>query len=258
MNPNEFAIKMATGPQCATLAQMVALALTKKFEGTLSFSQAQIAITDKDQFAINALAEKFAGEIFTIPVDSWTEEKRKISHFYKTCFSNKKWKNPNWEQTTIPAGDGNLKRLEFIFGEMTLQEAFDSYALYFGKDKVWKAWSQSLTEVIDPTSVQPRPKGNYAMLHVGGDEPDLLNKSYNDGVSKSIIFMIPLEGIISAFRYRFETGKMYDVIGVTRLSAFDRNGSAMLMCGGTDGRFNVGGFDRDYRYPDSGLRQVSF
>ena len=82
-NSDEMAIMLASGPQCATLAQMVALALTKKFDGKLAFSQAQIAITDKNQFAVDLLAEKFVKEIFSISIDPWTEEKKKISLFYK-------------------------------------------------------------------------------------------------------------------------------------------------------------------------------
>jgi hypothetical protein len=257
MNPEEMVIKLATGAQCATLAMKVAIELTKKFEGKLSFSQAQIAITDPSQLDIGKMAEKIANEIFAIPIDPWTVEKRKISHFYKTCFTNKKWKNPNWEQVIIPTGDENLKRPEFIFSEMAVQEAFDAYANYFGKDKVWKAW-EDISKAIDPETVQPRPKQNYAILHVGGDEPDLLNKSYNDGISENIIFMTPLEGIISAFRYRFETGKMYDVIGVTRLSALDQDGYAMLMCRNTDGKFHVDSRNRASHNPACGLRRVSF
>lgn len=258
-NPEEVAIMLATGPQCATLAQMVALALTKKFDGKLAFSQAQIAITDKKQFAVDALAEKFASEIFAIPIDPWTEEKKKISLFYKTCFTDNKWKNPNWEQVTIPEPEGNLKRLEFIFIEtMTEDDALDAYALRFGKDKVWKAWSDALVKVIDRATVQLRPKQNYAGLHVGGDEPDLLGKSYDDGISENIIFMTPLEGIISAFRYRFETGKMYDVVGITRLSALDRYGNAMCMYRGSHGEFCMGGSNRGNCYPDYGLRQFRF
>ena len=256
MNPEEMVIKLATGAQCATLAMKVAVELTKKFDGKLTFPQAQIAITDPNQFDIGKLAEKFANEIFSINIDPWDEEKRKISHFYKTCFKDKKWKNPDLGHVTIPTVEGNLKRLEFIFIEMTEREAFDAYAEQFGEDKVWKAWSDALVNVIDHKTVQARPKQNYAILHVGGDEPDLLNKSYDDGINENIIFMTPIEGIISAFRYRFETGKMYDVVGATRLSALDRDGYAMNMCKGNDGEFSVASYDRGNRNPDHGLRQV--
>lgn len=258
MNPENLVIRLATGPQCATLASMVAVELTKKFEGKLSFPQAQIAITDKEQFDVKSLTEKFANEIFSIPIDPWFEEKRKISHFYKTCFSDNKWKNPNWEQVGFPSIEGkeNLKRPEFIFSQMTVDEAFEAYALYFGKDRVWKEWTYKLIEVIK--TVQPRPKQNYVMLHVGLNIPDLLNESYDDGISKNIIFMTPVEGIISAFRYRFETGKMYDVKRVTHLSALDQGHYAMCMYKSDDGEFNIGSLDRDYHNPDNGLRQVSF
>jgi len=200
--------------------------------------------------------QKFLGLVDRKRKSLWSEEKAKISNFYKTCFKKKSW-IPNWEQVTIPTGNENLKRLEFIFLKMIVQEAFNAYADYFGKDKTWKAW-KNITKAINPKTVQPRPKQNYAMLHVGGDEPDLLNKSYDDGISENIISMTPLEGIISAFRYRFETGEMYDVIGETRLSALDCYGCAMYMCGDADGGFGVDSHNCVSRIPQSGLRQVSF
>lgn len=254
MNPNE---KMATGAQCSTLAGIIAVALTKKFDGQLTFSQAQISITDKKQFDVNLFAGKFANEIFGISIDPWSEEKAKISHFYKTCFKNKKWKNPDWEHVMIPNEKDNLKHLEFIFLEMTEQEAFNAYADYFEKDKIWKFWDD-ITKNINTETIQQRPKQNYPMLHVGGDEPDLLGKSYDDGISENIIFMTPLEGIISAFRYSFETGKMYDVIGLTRLSALDNCGLAMNMCKARNGKFSIGSSNRVTRISQYGLRHVIF
>lgn len=201
--------------------------------------------------------QKFLGLVNRKKKSLWGEEKSQISNFYKTCFKKKSW-IPNWESIkSLTYFEGNFRRLEFIFPKMTVQEAFDAYANYFGKDKTWKAWDD-ITKAINPETVQPRPGQNYAMLHVGGDEPDLLNKSYDDGVAEATIFMTPLEGIISAFRYRFETGNMYDVVGVTRLSALGRNGYAMRMYRNAYGKFGVDSDDRDERDPDRGLRQVIF
>lgn len=196
-------------------------------------------------------------KIFSISTDPWSEEKAKISYFYKSCFKDNKWKNPDWEHTLISEAKDNMKRLEFIFLEMTEQEAFDAYVDYFGKDKTWKAWND-ITKNINHETIQSRPKHNYPMLHAGGDEPDLLNKSYNDGVGQNIIFMTPIEGIISAFRYRFETGKMYDVVGLTRLSALDRDGDAVSMYRYSNGEFHVDGGNRYIRFSDLGLRQIVF
>ena len=61
MNPEEFVIKMANGVQCATLAGKVAVELTKAFEDKLSFSQAQVAITDVKQIDVKKMAEKIKG-----------------------------------------------------------------------------------------------------------------------------------------------------------------------------------------------------
>jgi len=254
MNPKEE-VKKATGAQCATLASMIAVELTKRFDGKLTFDQAQSAITDQKQKVVILAADRFVNEIFSIPTDAYLEEKKKISHFYKSCFKDKKWQNPNWEQVAIPEQKENLKRLEYIWNGMTEDEAFEAYALYFGKDKAWKYYD-SISKKIK--TVQNRPSKNYVMLHVGGIEPDLLGKSYNDGIGENLIFMVPLEGIISAFRHRFETGEMYDIVGVTRFSALDHCGSAVGMGQLGNGEFNVGRNFRDSRLSNYGLRQVSF
>lgn len=217
----------------------------------LSWDQKELRLLSKKA------TQKFLGLVTPKKDGLWFEEKAKISNFYRICFKKKSW-IPNWEKVTIPTIEGNLKRPEFIFGEMTVQGAFNAYADFFGKDKVWKAWNESLTKVIDTTSVQPRPGGNYAILHVGGDEPDLPNKSYDDGVTSATIFMTPLEGIISVFRYRFETGEMYDVQGITRLSALDQGGYAMSMYRDIGGEFSVSGSNRGFRHPRYGLRQIVF
>lgn len=216
-----------------------------------------------DQKELRATSKKVTQKILGLvdrkKVSLWDEEKAKISNFYKTCFKNKSW-IPNWEQVTIPTSNDSLKRLEFIFPKMTVQEAFNAYADCFDcffKNKTWKAWEE-ITKAINPETVQPRPGENYAMLHVGGDEPDLLGKSYDDGISENIIFMTPLEGIISAFRYRFETGKMYDVVGMTSLSALDRNGNAIRMYRFINGRFCVDSYYRGNCRSERGLRQICF
>jgi len=203
--------------------------------------------------------QKILGLVKRREYDIFFEEKEKISHFYKTCFKDEKWRNPDFGLTLFPEITGNLKRPEYIFPEMNkvIDVAFDSYADYFGKDKVYKAWKK-IADAMDYKSIQSRPEKDYIYLHVGGDEPDLLNYSYNDGVGQNILFMTPLEGIIAAFRYRFETGRMYDVVGLTRFAALDQNGRAMFMYWDYDGKFYVDGRGRDLRNSERGLRQVSF
>ena len=148
-----------------------------------------------------------------------------------------------------------MKRLEVIFSDITEDDAFNAYAKQFGKDKVWKYYD-SITSSIKEQ--QARPEDDYAVCHVGGDEADMLGKSYDDGINAGIKFMIPKEGIISAFRYRTETGKMYDVKGLTRFAALDSDGDAMRMRRDVDGQFGISGGYRGLRDSDYGLRQVSF
>lgn len=70
--------------------------------------------------------------------------------------------------------------------------------------------------------------------------------------------MVPKEGLFAAMRYRFETGNMLDVKGLTRFLALDSDGYAMRMDRYDDGRFGVVSGNRDYRDSDRGPREVSF
>lgn len=107
---------------------------------------------------------------------------------------------------------------------------------------------------------QFRPDGNYCITHVGTVEPDKkhLNKSYDDFCSDGNKYMIPIEGIIFALRYRFETNNMLDVKGVTRFHALDSDDCVLCMGRGGDGRFCLDWLDRDNRNAVRGPRQVNF
>lgn len=58
--------KIATSAQCATFASMIAVELTKEFEGKLNFDHVQSFITDQNQEVVKLFAERFAIEIFNI------------------------------------------------------------------------------------------------------------------------------------------------------------------------------------------------
>lgn len=195
--------------------------------------------------------QKFLGLVNRKKDGLWAEEKLKIEKFYKEYFN----RTIDWSLVILPAKSDLFKKIEYIFADITEDQILKAYAKKFGKDKMYLAW-ESVTSAI--AEQQARPVGNRVFAHVGGLEPDLLNKSYDDGISEGIKFMIPKEGFIAAFRERTETGNMYDVVGLTRLAALDRDGYAMFMYGHAVGEFGVDGGNRGSRNSDVGLRQVSF
>ena len=185
------------------------------------------------------------------------EEKEKISKFYQECFGIK----VDWRGITIPTGPARLKHLELILEELTEDQIFEAYARSLGEEKVWRSYvsiSKSINREKGGEAL--RPKGNYAILHLGGDEPDAkhLNKSYNDFSDDGNQYMIVKEGLIAAMRHRFETRKAYDVNGLTRFHSLDSKGGAMFMCWCFEGQFGLYGLGHDYRYSSYGPRQVSF
>ena len=241
----------ATSGQLSAVGFKIAGTITRVLsEGNFSFEKANHLILNKEK-ELEKLTEKFCEEILGVNVDQWIEEKKRIEVFYKKFFS----RTIDWSKFSLPVKNEKMNRLDFSFSDITDDQYFEAYAKKFGKDAVWKYYN-SITEAIKEQ--QARPTGDYPYCHVGGDEPDLLGKSYDDGISENIKFMIPKEGIISAFRYRVETGKMYDVKGFTRFAALDSDGDAMGMSRGSDGRFYVSFDHRDLHDPDYGLRQVGF
>ena len=219
-------------------------------EGNFSFEEANHLILN-DEKTLEKLTEKFCEEILGVKVDQWIEEKKRVEKFYKKFFS----RMVDWSKFSLPVKKDNMNRLEIIFSDITEDDAFNTYAKKFGKDSVWKYYG-SITKSI--REQQARPANDYAISHVGGDEPDLLKKSDDDGISENIKFMVPKEGIIAAFRFRTETGKMYDIKGITRFGALDSDGDIMYMRRRSNGRFCISYDERDYPGLDNGLRQVDF
>lgn len=248
-------VKEATGAQYAQFGLMVSQRTIKTLgEKPFGFNEMQELLRDPNK-PIDSIVDKVVREIFKIKRDLWKREKEKISKFYSDCFGI----TVDWSLVTIPQAKGNLNHLELILADLTEDDIFKAYSKKFGEGNVWKNYN-SITGAINPDDQQRRPDGNYPILHKGGAEPDKehLNKSYDDFKNDGNKYMIVKEGMIAAFRYRYETGKMYDVKGVTRFHTLDSDGYVVHMCWDYDGGFGIDGDDRGYRYPDNGPRQVSF
>jgi hypothetical protein len=199
------------------------------------------------------LRETFSVSI-SVP-DILQEERQKIEKFYAECFGIK---TIGWDKAPVPVTDiSGMKVLEYTPVQLTEDQIFEGYAKKFGKDSVWKAY-ESISKAIQ--TQQSRPTEDYCFLHKGGTEPDSehLNKSYDDFSGDGNNYMVPREGMIAAMRYRFETGKMYDVKGLTRFHALDSDGNAMGMYRFFNGQFGIGRNNRGNRDSVSGPRQLVF
>lgn len=192
--------------------------------------------------------------------DLWFEERKKIETFYKKLFNL----TVDWSRVSMPKPEkeDSMNRIEYISEKITEDQALKVYANTFGENSVWvypwKLYKKSVIEIIK--TKQARPTGDYVISHCGGNEPDVLDKSYNFGLNR-MKFMIPIEGIVAALRYRFETGKMMDVIGRTTFAALDFKDElaiTMEISKNTEAQFHIGFCYPDAHYPINGLRQVSF
>ncbi len=226
--------------ETAKLAGLQIDLLEKLREGLVTLEQLE-------KFNLLSLEER--ERIFGSNTDPWLSEKRKIEKFYKKFFN----RTIDWSVFSLPKKTDRMNRLEVSFADLTEDQIFSAYAKKIGENSVWKYY-ESISKAIE--SQQERPAGDYAFCHVGGEEPDLLGKSYDDGIEAVTTFMVPKEGLVAAFRFRVETGKMYDVVGLTRFAALDGGGDAMFMFRDGSGRFIISSDFRDFRNPQCGLRQV--
>ncbi len=244
--------------QCTRYAGEIALQIVKLIDGQAdnSLIQSLISSPDSEQGQeTKQIIEEVVTRILQIKTDLWKREKEKIEKFYVKHFGIK---SIDWSKSPIPASDiPGMKIPEFRPASITEDKIFEAYKKEFGEDKVYKAYN-SITKAIKVQ--QDRPKGDYCFLHKGGAEPDAehFNDSYDMFSVDGNKYMVPIEGMIAAFRYRTETGNMYDVKGLTRFHALDSGGYAMFMCRRGLGKFRIDRGYRGYQDPDGGPRQVSF
>lgn len=192
---------------------------------------------------------------------SWVEQQENIQIFYNKVYEilGMPVQEIDWNSVNIPDYSEEFSTLDYIDRQITGKQWIKVYKTLFGDDSVYNNDYSKDIDACTKTK-QFRPEGNYCITHVGGIEPDKkhLNKSYNMFCEDGNKYMIPVEGIVFATRYRFETGNMLDVKGVTRFHALDTDGCVLGMDWGGGGQFRLGWFNRDDQDVGNGPRQVNF
>ena len=189
---------------------------------------------------------------------SFSEEKEKISEFYETYFNY----NPNWKVFEPFKSKYNLNHHLLIHSGIKFEgvvNAFASFLTEQGKE-IWTPWDNKIIDVVDRKSLQPRPKGDYLILHKGTEKPDLLGLNYQDGIRENISFANPIEGALIAFFHYFVTGRMLDRESTTFFSALSKDGKNLGMCVGSSGKFHIVNYDCGSmsKDPKRGLRRIEY
>lgn len=244
---------LASGGQNARLGLIITNGVIDAVDGHFTIDEMQEIL--KNETLIRSCTTKIVSELMAIPLDLWSDQKKKIDRFYKSIFSF----TIDWSKIMIYQKVEGFDSLEYVSCKLTEDDIFNAYAKKFGKDSVWKYYD-NIHKVIKEQ--QTRQSDDYSFSHRGGIEPDEehLNKSYDDFYDDRNIYMVIKEGLIAAFRYRFETGNMWDVKGLTRFHTLDSHGSALGMGrnGNGSGQFNVSTRHRGSRHSFYGPRQISF
>lgn len=200
------------------------------------------------QLSFNEREEKF-GRV----VDMWASARDSNTLFYKEVFGIDVDCS-----IAIPTAPEDFTGPLFI-PKMKGDTAVKAYEKLFGEDSMYQNdYSKNVDACIK--SQQARPDAPYFIRHRDGVEPDKihLNKSYNDFCKDGNSYMVPLEGILFALYYRWSTGNMIDVKGVTRFHALASDVGVLDMHRGGDGRFLLDWDFRVNRNFDRGPRQVNF
>ncbi|MBP6908227.1 MAG: hypothetical protein KBB75_00170 [Candidatus Pacebacteria bacterium] len=253
MNNAKETIESASGWQHARLGLIITNGVIDAIRGKLNTDEMQEILRNED--FIRKASEKITAELLNIPIDPWAGQKKKIERFYKSIFNL----TIDWSKVSLPAYDEKYPRLEYVHGAFHRREYIDGYKKKFGDSSVGpNPYSQTPDSAVK--TEQDHPKGNYCFAWKGTIEPDQehLNKSYNDFCSDGNQYMIPKEGIIVAFRERFESGNMLDIKGLTRFHALDFGDCTMDMRRNGGGRFEVGFDSRGDRNSFYGPRQIRF
>ncbi len=239
----------ASGAQYARLGLTISNGVIDAIDGNFISEEMQQIL--KNETFIREATKKIVSELLSIQIDLWSDQKTKIERFYKSCFQI----SVDWSKVLFPEKVGNVNFLEYVLECITEDDVFNSYAKKFGKDKVWKYYENIRNSIKEQQVV---PIGDYTFSHRGGLGPDEehLNKSYNGFYQDGNNYMVPKEGLLAAFRCRFETDKIWDVKGLTSFHTLDTVGNVMYMYRDIYGQFRVDSINRASCNPDSGPRQV--
>jgi hypothetical protein len=244
---------LATVPQKARIFGIYVSMLYELLE-KLSFDKAQALLSDVGEKEV----KKRLMADFEIQVGPWATQKENLERFWKTVFNYQ----INWDDFVLPEYSKRYSHLNIMPAGFTAEQIYAGivHCTAFAFKKRSK-YIMIDAELKDAKAIQSRPAGSYAWADGGTDEPDAeyLGKSYDDAIDKGLIFMGPVEYILSCALCEFLTGKVYDVKGVaTHLSVLDSGGDAM--CGGwdDDDGSRLGWYNRDGRNSDGGPRVVVF
>jgi hypothetical protein len=241
----------ASGGQNARLGLVITNGVIDAVDGIFTVLEMQEIL--KNETLIRELTKEIVSKLLSIPLNPWSDQIKKIDRFYISVFNLA----INWSKIKLPVKIAGFDYLECVVPELTEDDIFNAYAKKFGKDAVWKYYNNIHKAIKEQ---QSRPSFEYTFSHRGGIEPDKehLNKSYDDFYQDGNNYMVPKEGLLSAFRYRFETGNMWDIKGVTRFHTLDSDGFTLFMSRNGHGQFRVSCGNRDYRTSDDGPRQICF
>jgi hypothetical protein len=244
---------LASAMQKAQIMGVYVSMLMELFE-SLRVSKAKYLLSDLGK---KKLKSDLAG-YFEIQIDPWATQKANLERFWLTVFNYQ----INWDDFVLPEYSDRYPHLNIIPTGFTAEQIFAgiTQCTKFTFKKRTKYYSDIDKALRDAKAIQSRPTGNYAFADGGTDEPDQehLNKSYDESINAGLMFMGPVEYLLSCAFKEFMTGKPYDVKGVTRLSVLDSDGDAMRGFWHDDCGSYLGWRDRDHRYPDCGPRVVVF
>lgn len=199
-----------------------------------SFNENNLELLDNEIF-IRESTKQIISQIIGTPCDSFEYQKKKIEHFYKNVFNF----SIDWTKVEMPQKVEGLYSLGYISKELTEEIILSKYCKMFGNNSIESKHFSDISKMIKKQ--QSRPREDYLFFYRNGIEVDPLhlNKCYLDFYQDGNTYMIPMEGLLTSFYHRFETGNMWDVKGETIFHAVNSNGLALSMDCDTNQRLHL-------------------
>jgi len=203
----------STGGQNARLGLIIANGVIDAIDGHFSSIEMQEVL--KNETLIRNFSSRIVSELFSLPIDPWVNEKKKISRFYKSIFNY----TIDWSNVKLPDYSYDYSRLEYVDSGIDWNLYISAFKKKFGNDSV--EISACYRDFIDNGELlliqQDRPKDDYCFAWSGISCPSSnhLNKSYYNFCNQGVNFLIAKEGIIAYFRSKFELNSVSFAKGTT-------------------------------------------
>lgn len=191
-------------------------------------------------------------EVMPVRKPKTPTQRQQLINFYQTLLGLGTQARTALKGVKLETHTDGLNTHMVMLPGLTRQTAMEAICRHFKitAPYMYKGWDK-----IDQSQQGARPTGAYVFRHAGTDEPDQLNKSYDDAKASGKPFLNDLEYLMSTAFHRFIHGHFMDKSTWTRTDTRWPVGCIVSACWYDDRLCWRHGY-RDYRRSGGGSRSA--